>query len=170
MLCDVAEYKSYEGAPLRLVYEAAPDKIILGFKLQGTQLYFVCVDARLNHAIKIFNCPIPPNISSPSQTPHAFTRSRSEFILPRSTVYCVKAPALSPAGREARHMVYPRDVAMAVPLFPRSFRPSNRRKRWIAHVMELAKLATVLRPDSWFLHGIRIFAIWSCGVPCGQSP
>ena len=32
------------------------------------------------------------------------------------------------------------------PAFPRSFRPSNRRKRWIAHVMELAKLATVLRP------------------------
>ena len=29
--------------------------------------------------------------------------------------------------------------------FSRSFRPSNRRKRRIAHVMELAKLATVLR-------------------------
>ena len=26
------------------------------------------------------------------------------------------------------------------PTFPRSFRPSNRRKRWIAHVMESAKL------------------------------
>ena len=42
----------------------------------------------------------------------------------------------------SRHMVYPRDVAMAVPLFPRPFRPSNRRKRWIAQVMAFVKLVT----------------------------
>ena len=39
--------------------------------------------------------------------------------------------------------------------FPRSFRPSNRRKRRIAHVMELAKLVTVLPT---FQTTVRIFA------------
>ncbi len=52
------------------------------------------------------------------------------------------------------------------PAFPRSFRPSNRRKRRIAHVMELSQTCYDV---SWFLHGIRIFAIWSCGCDSGMS-
>ena len=59
-------------------------------------------------------------------------------------------------GMPTRHMVHPRDVAMAVPLFPRSFRPSNRRKRWIAHVMELAKLVT-----TFFVADSVVFARYS---------
>ena len=59
--------------------------------------------------------------------------------------------------------------------FPRSFRPSNRRKRWIAHVMAFTKLeptlsylgATVLL---LFSRVTKLSTASATRAPCGQSP
>ena len=90
--------------------------------------------------------------------------ARARNRLARSAGGCARARrARAWQAEQARHMVNPR-CRDGGPAFPRSFRPSNRRKRRIAHVMELAKLAPrFFSQMQYFLHGIRIFAIWSCG-------
>ena len=76
--------------------------------------------------------------------------ARARNRLARSAGGCARARrARAWQAEQARHMVNPR-CRDGGPAFPRSFRPSNRRKRrrpcYGSAIMELAKLVTVLRP------------------------
>ena len=86
--------------------------------------------------------------------------ARARNRLARSAGGCARARRARAGRAGSAYMVNPR-CRDGGPAFPRSFRPSNRRKRRIAHVMESCYRSSVQIP--WFLHGIRIFAIWSCG-------
>ena len=70
--------------------------------------------------------------------------ARARNRLARSAGGCARARRARMAGRAGSAYGEP-PMSRCGPAFPRSFRPSNRRKRRIAHVMELAKLVTVLR-------------------------
>ena len=112
--------------------------------------------------------------------------ARARNRLARSAGGCARARrARAWQAEQARHMVNPR-CRDAGSRFPRSFRPSNRRKRRIAHVMELAKLApTFFVADSVVFarySDFRYLVVWVCipglvngtasatRAPCGQSP
>ena len=69
-----------------------------------------------------------------------WARARNRLARPQVAALGRGARAHGRRSRLSAYMVNPR-CRDGGPAFPRSFRPSNRRKRRIAHVMELAKLA-----------------------------